>query len=432
MISKDKWRRYVDKLAAIDNRAAAEMEKYIEIHGLADGNALIEYAYGLATKYGEASAELACEMYDLMAQTQRADVPAAVPAETATMEEVARDVGWAKYHSPSQIPSKVGRFARQAGADTMLHNAERDGVQWAWVPMGDTCAFCITLASRGWQYASDAVKRGRHASHIHANCDCTFAIAHNEKAKRDYDYIYDPNRYKEMYDGAEGKTPAEKINSLRRIRYQENREYINAQKRDAYQARQFADNNQVKKGNYQTTSIDSKYAQYYETTEEWDKQAKPEQGSIVIAPYTTTMSGEEYHEGALLPDGKRVKLKKEDGDDLAVGSWFKNKFWGDVLFQRGVEYPLSVKSADLILNKCPLIDVQTIEIKTIRSKRSDGFVRRIKDAYGQSPNVLVDVTNYPFDLDFIRSEVPTAFDKMNWLNVLLIKKGEKFIAFKRA
>ena len=238
MISKAKWQKYVDRLAAIDDRAAAEMERYIDANGLIDDKALIDYAYALATKYGEASAELACEMYDLMAQTQGANVPPAVPAETATIGEVAKNVRWAKYHSPGQIPSKVGRFVRQAGADTILQNAERDGVQWAWVPSGgETCAFCIALASRGWQDASDAVKRGRHASHIHANCDCTFAIAHNEKAKRDYDYIYDPDRYKEMYYGAEGNTPAEKINSLRRIRYQENREYINAQKRDAYQAR---------------------------------------------------------------------------------------------------------------------------------------------------------------------------------------------------
>lgn len=244
MISKAKWQKYVDRLAAIDDRAAAEMERYIDANGLTDDKALIDYAYALATKYGEASAELACEMYDLMAKTQGANVPPAVPAETATIGEVAKNVGWAKYHSPGQIPSKVGRFVRQAGADTMLQNASRDGVQWAWVPFGgETCAFCIALASRGWQDASDAVKRGRHASHIHANCDCTFAIAHNEKAKRDYDYIYDPDRYKEMYYGAEGATPAEKINALRRLRYQENREYINAQKRDAYHARKLSDNN---------------------------------------------------------------------------------------------------------------------------------------------------------------------------------------------
>ena len=80
MISKAKWQKYVDRLAAIDDRAAAEMERYIDANGLTDDKALIDYAYALATKYGEASAELACEMYDLMAQTQGANVPPAVPA----------------------------------------------------------------------------------------------------------------------------------------------------------------------------------------------------------------------------------------------------------------------------------------------------------------------------------------------------------------
>lgn len=236
-ISRANWQRYISKLSDIDEKAAELISKWVEANGLDNSAALIDYAYSITSKYGEAATALACEMYDTMAKIQGAVIPPAEPAETATMEEVARGMMYGKYHSPAEIPRIVSRQVRQAGADTMLKNAIRDQVQWAWIPSGDSCAFCITLASRGWQVASKKVLKGDHAEHIHANCDCTFGIAFNEKGKRQYDYIYDPQKYADMYYGADGRTPQDKINSIRRARYQLNKDYINAQRRDAYQAK---------------------------------------------------------------------------------------------------------------------------------------------------------------------------------------------------
>ena len=55
--------------------------------------------------------------------------------------------------------------------------------------------------------------RGDHADHIHANCRCEFAI----RFSSDMDVAgYDPDKLLEKYDSAEGKTPEEKINSMRR------------------------------------------------------------------------------------------------------------------------------------------------------------------------------------------------------------------------
>ena len=238
MISQAAWRKYIGKLAAIDKKAADQMRAWADKNGLTDDDALIRYAYGLATKYGEASATLSCEMYDAMSGMMKAVVPDALPAETATYEEVAKGVMWGKYHSPSQIPSIVGRQVRLAGADTMMKNAGRDQAEWAWVPQGDTCAFCITLASNGWQKASSAVLRGGHADHIHQNCDCTFAIAFKEKDKKQYDRVYDPQKYRDMYYGAEGNTPNERINSMRREKYTQDAPIINARKRELYVIKQ--------------------------------------------------------------------------------------------------------------------------------------------------------------------------------------------------
>lgn len=241
MITQAAWSKYINRLSAIDKKAASLMQAWIDKNGLADTNALIEYAYALATKYGEASSALACQMYDLMADMMGASVPEAIPAATATMKEVAKGVAWGKYHSPAQIADIVSRQVRQAGADTMIQNAARDHAEWAWIPHGDTCAYCIALASRGWQPASKAILRGNHAEHIHQNCDCTFAIAFKPKDQKQYNRIYDPKKYEQMYYGAEGNTSTERINYIRRQQYEKNKDEINEQKRDAYAARQLED-----------------------------------------------------------------------------------------------------------------------------------------------------------------------------------------------
>jgi hypothetical protein len=126
-------------------------------------------------------------------------------------------------------------MVKMTGVDTTMRNAIRDSAEWAWIPRGDTCAFCISLASNGWQHASESQMKGGHAEHIHANCDCTFAIRFDSDSGV---AGYDPRRYREMYNDAEGRSSRAKINAMRRQIYAENSEEINAQKRDNYAARQ--------------------------------------------------------------------------------------------------------------------------------------------------------------------------------------------------
>lgn len=236
-ISRKVWQRYIDGLRKVNDEAVRLAWAYLTSHDVstqAGTDALIEYCYGLATKYGEAAAELAAQMYDALAAATGASVAPALPAETATMQEVAQAiVGTMKTGNNEIVSSSVGRLVKMAGVDTTMQNALRDGAEWAWIPVGDTCAFCITLASRGWQRASKkAIKRG-HAEHIHANCDCTYAIRFDDSNVAGYD----PRRYERMYNAAGGLTPQEKINTMRREFYAENRETINAQKRSAYAKR---------------------------------------------------------------------------------------------------------------------------------------------------------------------------------------------------
>ena len=229
-ITAKTWNEYITRLSRLNQKAGQLMRQYIDTHGTGDADALITYAAALVTKYGEGSAELACQMYDALAEAANAGVPAAEPAEPADYGEVARMVNATKNQNPANLPNGVSRLVKRAGADTTLKNAVRDGAEWAWVPHGDTCPFCITLASNGWQKASSKVLKGGHAEHIHANCDCEFAIRfdHNTTLAG-----YDPEKYLKQYRDAGGD-----INKMRRVNYAANKERINAQKRAAYAERQ--------------------------------------------------------------------------------------------------------------------------------------------------------------------------------------------------
>lgn len=229
-ITAKTWNEYITRLSRLNQKAGQLMRQYIDTHGTGDADALITYAAALVTKYGEGSAELACQIYDALAEAANAGVPAAEPAEPADYGEVARMVNATKSQNPANLPNGVSRLVKRAGADTTLKNAVRDGAEWAWVPHGDTCPFCITLASNGWQKASSKVLKGGHAEHIHANCDCEFAIRfdHNTTVAG-----YDPEKYLKQYRDAGGD-----INKMRRVNYAANKERINAQKRAAYAERQ--------------------------------------------------------------------------------------------------------------------------------------------------------------------------------------------------
>lgn len=231
-ITANAWNEYITRLSRLNQKAGQLMRQYIDTHGTESTDDLIAYAYGLVTKYGEGSAELACQMYDALAEAANAGVPAAEPAVPADYGEVARMVNATKNQNPANLPNGVSRLVKRAGADTTLKNAVRDGAEWAWVPHGDTCPFCITLASNGWQKASSKVLKGGHAEHIHANCDCEFAIRfdHNTTVAG-----YDPEKYLKQYRDAGGD-----VNAMRRIDYAANRERINAQKRAAYAERKAA------------------------------------------------------------------------------------------------------------------------------------------------------------------------------------------------
>lgn len=254
------WIKYRDTLARINSKAADEMTAFLEKIGGYGGHEeqVIDFAYALASKYGEATASLACEMYDAVARASGVNVPPAEPAEPATYEETAKAIRGSARQSESIIPQTASRLVKQAGADTTLKNAARDGAKFAWIPTGDTCAFCITLASRGWQKQSKKARMNGHAEHIHAHCNCEYATSFRDGAE--YASFYNPDKYLEMYNNAEGDTWKEKVNSMRREHYANNKDMINAQKRAAYAKKTEQENStKVRKNLVQNTLIDRSF-----------------------------------------------------------------------------------------------------------------------------------------------------------------------------
>lgn len=235
-ISRKDWNNYIDKLRLINEKASELIEAYVEQNGFDDIDALIAYADQVATKYSLASASMNALMYDVMAELEKVILPPAELAELPTYGDVAKAVqGTLKTsQNPKEIGGAVSRLVKLTGQDTMLKNAIRDKAEFAWIPNGDTCPFCLMLASNGWQPISKRALKKGHAEHIHANCDCAYMVRHSSDVNV---AGYNPEEYQRMYYNAKGQTTEDKLNYMRRENYAKNREDILEQKASAYEKR---------------------------------------------------------------------------------------------------------------------------------------------------------------------------------------------------
>ena len=241
-LKRKSWDRYAKRQAAQREAAADDMFEYVmDEDGELPRRAVVAYGSKLAVKHGRAAAALACVWYEQVARLSGAEVDKAVPVVVSNPGRIDALVAKAQ---PMLAAGDVEGFAKACGtavanevkrsaSRTMVSNAKRDGAQFAWVPQGsETCAFCIAVASNGWTYARKGTVES-HADHIHPNCECEFAIRFDDST----DVAgYDPKQYEDAYDNAEGRTSQDKINSMRRELYEQNKETINAQHRERYAA----------------------------------------------------------------------------------------------------------------------------------------------------------------------------------------------------
>jgi len=235
-LSSKNYKKFTKALKKINDSAGNAMEQYIDKNGINDVDSLVRYGYGVSSLYGNASASLSAAMYDEIVEMENKILPAAELANNPEYGEVAQAIrGTLKQSTNTKaVAGAVSRLVKRTGQDTLIKNGIRDKAEFAWVPIGDTCPLCKTIASRGWQYINEKALKNGHAEHIHSNCDCSYMVRHDSSFNV---AGYKPEKYLEEYENAEGRTSKEKINSMRRMQYAERKDVINAQKRAAYAAR---------------------------------------------------------------------------------------------------------------------------------------------------------------------------------------------------
>lgn len=171
-------------------------------------NALLQFFPELVGTYGDVSALLAADFYDMLR-----DVPPSAAsfqaafAQPVDPKQATGSVRWASGALfdgdsalfVSQLMGASQRLVSQRGRDTILESARRDPVRTlvARVPSGaETCRFCVMLASRGAVYDTTS-----GMGQFHDNCDCVPTVVRSAK---DYPAGYDPAFYLRLYQEGSG------------------------------------------------------------------------------------------------------------------------------------------------------------------------------------------------------------------------------------
>jgi len=170
--------------AALVELARKDLERFLATDP-SDG-ALREFFFALTAQYGAAAATLAGEYYDgLRANAGVRHGFQAVIADTPSRDVTDTAVGWAL---KSRVTTRSGvdnivtvrlgastqRLVLGVGRDTIADSVGADPAKpkWGRMPVGETCAFCVMLASRGAVYSSKSMA----ARKFHDHCNCVPVI----------------------------------------------------------------------------------------------------------------------------------------------------------------------------------------------------------------------------------------------------------------
>lgn len=332
-ISTKDWKNYIDKMSKLNKGAADAIIAYVQKNGFRNTDELIGYAYNVVQTYGNGSAALAAAMYDATAEAAGQFYDPAEPGPLPEYGDVAKTVYGTlkKSQNVNEIAGAVSRLVKKTGADTTLINAYRDrpkkrygkkrhtGAQVAWVPMGDTCPFCLMLASNGWQNQTEG-GADKLSGHIHANCDCNYAVRFDDYSGVDG---YDPDQYKEMFSDMEGDTWNEKVNAMRRKQYEQDKDRINAQKRAAYAEKKIQEEiKSIEETPFVTrVAVGAMARRFYVESETQLKYFD----DLYIKPGTYVNGVKVIAAGKKIHDVKRLinEYKLPNGDLTKAEDWFK-------------------------------------------------------------------------------------------------------------
>lgn len=198
--------------AVADQLKEAATDEFMD--DLEDGMArdeVVELAARIAAKYSYLGCELGAQWYDLCSELAGIDVdPAELgevdPDELESRAQAAFDRASdgspisdaLNYYLQNQIENSI----RRTGSANLHRDYERGmaGGKWARVPVGETCAWCLMLASQGAWYLSEETAKGIDPDHYHDGCDCVAVYHADPESISGYANLA---KYKEMYYDAE-------------------------------------------------------------------------------------------------------------------------------------------------------------------------------------------------------------------------------------
>lgn len=174
---------------------------------------IIAEATRIAEKYAYLGAELGAQWYELCSELAGIEIEPAIVDEVdvealeakaqrtldrseSTVAETAQQV------FNSYLQNVINDSIRTTGNANLWRDYERGlaGGRWCRVPVGDTCAWCLMLASQGAWYLSEESALGREAGHYHDDCNCTAVYHADPDSIAGYSNL---GRYKEMYYDAD-------------------------------------------------------------------------------------------------------------------------------------------------------------------------------------------------------------------------------------
>lgn len=166
---------------------------------------IIEQASEVAYQFSMYGAELGAQWYDLCTELAGIDAePANISepdargiAQRATV--AAESGGDAKSVFNSFLQAEINASIRKTGEKNLWRDYER-GIspgRWARVPVGETCAWCLMLASQGAWYLSEKTA----GAHYHNHCNCVAVYHATPESIQGYRGKLDS--YKRMYYDAD-------------------------------------------------------------------------------------------------------------------------------------------------------------------------------------------------------------------------------------
>ena len=171
---------------------------------------LMQIATTIGEKYSLLGSELGAQWYDLCSQLAEIE---AEPAELRTMtpQQVTESAQAAIDRAETGILEDVFRTylqdvinnsIRATGDANLMRDYERglSGGGWCRVPVGETCAFCLILASQGAWYKSKETALGTSPDHYHRGCNCIAVYHADANSIKGYKEL---EKYKQMYYGAD-------------------------------------------------------------------------------------------------------------------------------------------------------------------------------------------------------------------------------------